>query len=290
MDKTRDTPAVLYIVATPIGNLDDISRRALQVLETVPLIAAEDTRHSRKLLTHYGIEARLFALHEHNEQVATAKLLKALLGGDEVALVSDAGTPLISDPGFYLVRAARQAGIRVVPLPGPSACIAALSVAGLPTDRFVFEGFLPARSTARKQRLSELASEKRTLVFYESSHRICESLADMAENMGSERQVTVARELTKTFETIKGGSLAELVVWVQADSNQQKGEFVVILQGAPARNSDIDETVEQVLTILLAELPLKQAASLAAKITGLPKNRLYEAGLVIKEKTSGKLN
>jgi 16S rRNA (cytidine1402-2'-O)-methyltransferase len=284
MDKTRDTPAVLYIVATPIGNLDDISRRALQVLEAVPLIAAEDTRHSRKLLAHYGIEARLFALHEHNEQVATAKLLKALLAGDEVALVSDAGTPLSSDPGFYLVRAARQAGIRVVPLPGPSACIAALSVAGLPTDRFVFEGFLPARSTARKQRLSELASEKRTLVFYESSHRICESLADRAENMGGERQATVARELTKTFETIKDGSLEELVSWVQADSNQQKGEFVVMLQGAPARNSDIDETVERVLTILLAELPLKQAASLAAKITGLPKNRLYEAGLAIKEK------
>jgi 16S rRNA (cytidine1402-2'-O)-methyltransferase len=284
MDKIRDKPGVLYIVATPIGNLDDISRRALQVLKAVPLIAAEDTRHSRKLLAHYGIEARLFALHEHNEQVATDKLLRMLLGGDEVALVSDAGTPLISDPGFYLVRAARQAGIRVVPLPGPSACIAALSVAGLPTDRFVFEGFLPARSTARKQRLSELASEKRTLVFYESSHRICESLADMAENMGSERQATVARELTKTFETIRGGSLAELVNWVQADSNQQKGEFVVILQGAPARHADIDETVEQVLTVLLAELPLKQAASLAAKITGLPKNRLYEAGLVIKGK------
>jgi len=284
MDKTRDTPAVLYIVATPIGNLDDISRRALQVLKAVTLIAAEDTRHSRKLLAHYGIEARLFALHEHNEQGVTEKLLKTLLGGDDVALVSDAGTPLISDPGFYLVRAARQAGIRVVPLPGPSACIAALSVAGLPTDRFVFEGFLPARSAARKQRLSELAAEKRTLVFYESSHRICESLKDMAENMGSERQATVARELTKTFETIKDGSLAELVGWVQADSNQQKGEFVVILQGAPARASEIDETVEQVLTVLLAELPLKQAASLAAKITGLPKNRLYEAGLVIKEK------
>ena len=284
MDKTRDTPGVLYIVATPIGNLDDISRRALQVLKAVTLIAAEDTRHSRKLLAHYGIEDRLFALHEHNEQFAAEKLLKTLLAGDDVALVSDAGTPLISDPGFYLVRAVRQAGIRVVPLPGPSACIAALSVAGLPTDRFVFEGFLPARSAARKQRLSELASEKRTLVFYESSHRICESLADMAENMGSERQATVARELTKTFETIRGGSLAELVNWVQADSNQQKGEFVVILQGAPARNSDIDATVEQVLTILLAELPLKQAASLAAKITGLPKNRLYEAGLAIKEK------
>ena len=284
MDKTRDTSGVLYIVATPIGNLEDISRRALQVLKAVTLIAAEDTRHSRKLLAHYGIEARLFALHEHNESFAADKLLKMLLAGDEVALVSDAGTPLISDPGFYLVRAARQAGIRVVPLPGPSACIAALSVAGLPTDRFVFEGFLPPRSAARSQRLSELATEKRTLVFYESSHRICESLQDMAEIMGSARQATVARELTKTIETIKDGSLAELVDWVQADSNQQKGEFVVILQGAPARSSEIDETVEQVLSVLLAELPLKQAASLAAKITGLPKNRLYEAGLVIKGK------
>jgi len=284
MDMAQKNPGALYIVATPIGNLDDISRRALAVLQAVTLIAAEDTRHSRKLLAHYGIVGRLLALHEHNEQGATGKLLKVLLGGDDVALVSDAGTPLISDPGFYLVRAARQAGIRVVPLPGPSACIAALSVAGLPTDRFVFEGFLPVRSVARGQRLRELATEMRTLVFYESSHRICDSLAAMAEHMGGDRQATVARELTKTFETIKDGTLAELVDWVQADSNQQKGEFVVILQGAPARDSGIDEATEQVLTVLMAELPLRQAASLAAKITGLPKNRLYEAGLAIKEK------
>ena len=287
MDMARKNSGVLYIVATPIGNLDDISRRALAVLKAVTLIAAEDTRHSRKLLAHYGIDGRLFALHEHNEQGATNKLLKVLLGGDDVALVSDAGTPLISDPGFYLVRAARQAGIRVVPLPGPSACIAALSVAGLPTDRFVFEGFLPVRSAARSQRLRELATELRTLVFYESSHRICDSLAAMAEHMGSDRQATVARELTKTFETVKDGTLAELVDWVQADSNQQKGEFVVILQGAPARDSEMDEATEQVLTVLMAELPLKQAASLAAKITGLSKNRLYEAGLAIKEKQAG---
>ena len=279
-------PGVLYIVATPIGNMDDISLRALQVLKAVPLIAAEDTRHSRKLLAHYGIVARLIALHDHNEQDVTDRLLKTLLGGDDVALVSDAGTPLISDPGFYLVRAARQADIRVIPLPGPSACIAALSVAGLPTDRFVFEGFLPSRPVARARRLRELADERRTLVFYESSHRIGESLQAMAENVGHDRQATVARELTKTFETIRDGTLAELADWVQADSNQQKGEFVVMLQGAAARDSVLDAAAEQVLRVLMDELPLKQAAALAAKITGLPKNRLYEAGLAFKEKQS----
>jgi len=284
MDVTPNKSGVLYIVATPIGNLEDISLRALEVLKAVSLIAAEDTRHSRKLLTRFGITGRLFALHEHNEQDVTGKLLKTLLGGADVALVSDAGTPLISDPGFYLVRAARQAGIRVAPLPGPSACIAALSVAGLPTDRFVFEGFLPVRTVARSQRLRELATEMRTLVFYESSHRICECLTDMVECLGSDRQATVARELTKTFETVINGSLAELVDWVQADSNQQKGEFVVILQGAPARDAELDADAEQVLTVLMAELPLRQAAGLTAKITGLPKNRMYEAGLVIKEK------
>ena len=284
MNMNAKETGVLYIVATPIGNLDDISLRALEILKAVSLIAAEDTRHSRKLLVHYGIKARLFALHDHNEQDVTDKLLKTLLGGENVALISDAGTPLISDPGFYLVRAARQAGIRVVPLPGPSACIAALSVAGLPTDRFVFEGFLPARPVARAQRLHELANEQRTLVFYESSHRICESLAAMTETMGQDRQATVARELTKTFETINSGTLGELLDWVQSDSNQQKGEFVVMLHGAPARDAEIDADAERVLSVLMAELPLKQAATLAAKITGLSKNRLYEAGLVIKEK------
>ena len=284
MDTTRNNSGALYIVATPIGNLDDISRRALEVLKGVAIIAAEDTRHSRKLLAHYGIAGRLFALHEHNEQGMTDRLLKVLQGGADVALVSDAGTPLISDPGFLLVRAARAAGIRVVPLPGPSACIAALSAAGLPTDRFVFEGFLPARAAARAQRLLELAAETRTLVFYESSHRICASLAAMAEAMGSGRPAVVARELTKTFETIRDGTLGELVDWLQADSNRQKGEFVIMLQGAPARDPGSDAGAERVLTVLMAELPLRQAASLAAKITGLSKNRLYEAGLAIRGK------
>jgi len=284
MDTTSKAQGVLYIVATPIGNLDDISLRALAVLKAAPLIAAEDTRHSRKLLAHYGISARLISLHDHNEQDMTDRLLKTLLGGEDVALISDAGTPLISDPGFYLVRAARQASIRVIPMPGPSACIAALSVAGLPTDRFVFEGFLPPRPVARALRLGELAGEVRTLVFYESSHRICASLQAMAECMGRDRQATVARELTKTFETIRDGTLAELVDWINADTNQQKGEFVVIIQGAPARDSVIDAAAERVLSVLMAELPLKQAAALAANITGLPKNRLYEAGLAIKDK------
>ena len=284
MNNSSQATGVLYVVATPIGNLLDISTRALDVLKTVALIAAEDTRHSKKLLSHYGIAATLLAVHEHNERDVTDKLLRKLAGGEDVALISDAGTPLISDPGFYLVRAARQAQLRVVPVPGPSALITALSVAGLPTDRFVFEGFLPAKQAARQQRLQALATETGTLVFYESCHRICECLADMTACLGTTREATVARELTKTFETIKHGSLAELVEWVQADSNQQKGEFVVLVQGAKARErSSVDAAAEQVLAVLLAELPLKQAAGLAAKITGLSKNVLYEHGLKLKK-------
>jgi len=284
MNNSSQAAGVLYVVATPIGNLLDISTRALDVLKTVALVAAEDTRHSKKLLSHYGIAATLLAVHEHNERDVTDKLLRILASGEDVALVSDAGTPLISDPGFYLVRAARQAQLRVVPVPGPSALIAALSVAGLPTDRFVFEGFLPAKQAARQQRLQALATETGTLVFYESSHRICDCLSDMAAGLGAAREATVARELTKTFETIKHGTLAELVDWVQADSNQQKGEFVVLVQGARVRErSSIDAGAEQVLAVLLAELPLKQAAGLAAKITGLSKNALYEHGLKLKK-------
>jgi len=275
----------LYVVATPIGNLLDISARALEVLRAVSLVAAEDTRHSRKLLAHYGIGTPLVALHEHNERDITQRLLQTLAAGDDIALVSDAGTPLISDPGFFLVRSARQARVRVVPVPGASALIAALSVAGLPTDRFYFEGFLPSRETARRQRLQELQSMPVTLVFYESSHRICASLADMTAVFGAQREATLARELTKTFETIRHGTLGELLAWVGADSNQQKGEFVLLVQGAPAADpAVIDAAAAQVLAVLLAELPLKQAAVLAARITGLPKNRLYEYGLGLKKK------
>jgi 16S rRNA (cytidine1402-2'-O)-methyltransferase len=273
---------VLYVVATPIGNLEDISQRAIGVLGRVSLIAAEDTRHSRKLLNHYGIAGHLQAVHEHNERDISKRLLRKLADGHDIALISDAGTPLISDPGFVLVRAARQAGIRVVPVPGPSALIAALSVAGLPTDCFHFEGFLPAKAAARRERLTGLQYVDTTLVFYESSHRIVDSLADMAACLGGERNATLARELTKTFETVHDGTLAELNDWIQADSNQQKGEFVVVVQGAVTDPAALDAAARHTLEVLLAELPLRQAAALAAKVSGVSKNRLYEYGLGLK--------
>ncbi len=275
---------VLYVVATPIGNLQDLSPRALQVLRDVALIAAEDTRHSKKLLTHFGIATPLLSLHEHNERDVTGSILHKLNSGLDIALVSDAGTPLISDPGFHLVRAARQAGIRVAPVPGPAALVAALSVAGLPTDHFCFEGFLSSRQAARRQRLQALADHRATLVFYESSHRILASVADMADIFGHDREATLARELTKTFETILSGSLASLLAQLQADSQQQRGEFVVMVHGAtPREDAVVDAAAEHVLSVLLSELPLKQAAALAAKITGLSKNVLYERGLQLKE-------
>jgi 16S rRNA (cytidine1402-2'-O)-methyltransferase len=277
---------VLYVVATPIGNLQDISERAIATLKGVSRIAAEDTRHSARLLSHYGIDTPMVALHEHNEREITPQLLDRLAAGDDLALISDAGTPLISDPGFCLVRAARAAGFRLVPVPGPAACIAALSVAGLPADHFVFEGFLPARATARRRRLEELRNESRTLVFHESSHRIVECLADMAEILGGDRPAVVARELTKVFETVESGNLAALLVWLQADSNQQKGEFVVLVQGSPAAGDGaLDESNRQVLAVLVAELPLKQAVMLAVKITGLSRNDLYAQALRMKEET-----
>jgi 16S rRNA (cytidine1402-2'-O)-methyltransferase len=277
---------VLYVVATPIGNLQDISERAIATLKGVSRIASEDTRHSARLLSHYGIDTPMVALHEHNEREITPQLLDRLAAGDDLALISDAGTPLISDPGFCLVRAARAAGFRVAPVPGPAACIAALSAAGLPADHFVFEGFLPARSTARRRRLEELRNESRTLVFHESSHRIVECLVDMAEILGGDRPAVVARELTKMFETIESGDLDALLVWLKADPNQQKGEFVVLVQGSPAaENSALDEAARQVLAVLVAELPLKQATALAAKITGLPRNELYAQALAMKEKS-----
>jgi len=284
MNKAHQNAGVLYVVATPIGNLRDISARALDVLRSVALIAAEDTRHSKKLLSHYGIGTLLLAVHEHNERDVTEKLLQRLIGGEDIALVSDAGTPLISDPGFYLVRAARQADLRVIPVPGPSALIAALSVAGLPSDRFLFEGFLPSKQTARRLRLQVLATVTATLVMYESSHRICASLRDMIDCLGNEREATVARELTKTYETVMHGTLGELVQRVESDANQQKGEFVVLVQGAPLRErSEVDAEALRMLEVLLAELPLKQAAGLLAKMTGLSKNVLYEEGLKLKQ-------
>jgi 16S rRNA (cytidine1402-2'-O)-methyltransferase len=275
---------ILYVVATPIGNLQDMSARAVATLKQVSRIAAEDTRHSRKLLAHYGVTTPLLALHEHNEAALGKALLAQLHSGADLALISDAGTPLISDPGFRLVRAVRADGIRVVPVPGPSAGIAALSASGLPTDRFVFEGFLPARQAARRRRLQAVRDETRTLVFYESSHRIRECLADMVELLGPEREAVVARELTKTFETIRGGALAALREWLHADDNHRKGEFVVLVHGLPERGQreGVAAESERVLAVLCAELPLRQAAALAAKITGLPRNRLYAQALALK--------
>lgn len=280
-----DRAGVLYVVATPIGNLQDISARALETLGHVALVAAEDTRHSRKLLGHYGIAVPLVALHEHNEREQTRSLLERLAGGEDIALISDAGTPLISDPGFHLVRSARAAGLAVVAVPGPSACIAALSIAGLPTDRFAFEGFLPSRHVARCKRLETLRDEPRTLVFYESSHRIAQCLADMVTVLGGERAAVLVRELTKTFETSRGGTLQELLDWLLGDDNQQRGEFVIMLHGRSERDAEgLDAGQRKVLEVLLEELPLKQATSLAAKITGVARNRLYDYGLELKNR------
>jgi 16S rRNA (cytidine1402-2'-O)-methyltransferase len=280
-----DRAGVLYVVATPIGNLQDISARALQTLGRVALVAAEDTRHSRKLLGHYGIAVPLVALHEHNEREQIRSLLERLAGGEDIALISDAGTPLISDPGFHLVRSVRAAGLNVMAVPGPSACIAALSIAGLPTDRFAFEGFLPSRHVARCKRLETLRDEPRTLVLYESSHRITACLADMVTVLGGERPAVLVRELTKTFETSQGGTLQELLDWLLGDADQQRGEFVIMLHGRPDRDAEeLDAGERKVLEVLLEELPLKQAASLAAKITGVSRNRLYDYGLELKNR------
>ena len=268
----------LFIVATPIGNLADLSPRALETLKTVAAICAEDTRHTRQLLSHFGIDRPLLALHEHNEEAMSERIVERIAGGESLALVSDAGTPLVSDPGYRVVRAARAAGLRVSPIPGACAAIAALSVAGLPSDRFTFEGFLPAKSSARRERMGRLASEARTLVFYESSHRIAESLADMRAVFGDDRTAVIARELTKMFETVLDGTLAELHARIEADGNQRKGEFVVMVQGAG------DDTEAQLiegrrLYVKLSEyLPPSTAAKLAAEISGAPRKALYGQG------------
>ena len=271
----------LYVVATPIGNLQDISPRALQVLEQVSLVAAEDTRHSARLLEHFSIRTPMVACHDHNERAGSGALVQRLLAGDSLALISDAGTPLVSDPGFHLVRQARAAGVQVVPVPGACAAITALSAAGLPSDRFVFEGFLPAKGGARAARLQALAGESRTLIFYEAPHRVLESVLAMAGAFGAERPAVLARELTKTFETIKDAPLGELAEWIAADSNQQRGECVLLVAGVDDKEGrdSIDAESQRVLLMLAAELPLKKAAALTAQITGARKNLLYQWGL-----------
>ncbi|HGJ5891326.1 MAG TPA: 16S rRNA (cytidine(1402)-2'-O)-methyltransferase [Arsenophonus apicola] len=271
--------STLYVVPTPIGNLEDITRRALSVLQGVDLIAAEDTRHTGILLQHFAINARLFALHDHNEQQKADVLLAKLQDGQSIALVSDAGTPLINDPGYHLVRRCREACIRVVPLPGACAAITALSAAGLPSDRFCYEGFLPARRKARLDALQALAQEPRTLIFYESTHRLLESLEDMATVWGLLRYVVLARELTKTWETIYGAPVGEFLAWVHEDDMRRRGEMALIVEGYREQDDALPPEAQRTLSLLLTELPLKKAVALAAEIHGVKKNALYRYAL-----------
>ncbi len=274
----------LYVVATPIGNLEDITLRALEVLKAVDVIAAEDTRHTSGLLLHYGIRKKMLAVHEHNEHQSAEQLLNRLRAGESVALVTDAGTPGISDPGAVVVDIVREAGLPVVPIPGASAVIAALSASGIRQNGFSFVGFLPASGSQRRKTLESLKEQTATLVFYEAPHRVVESVKDMATILGGERRITIARELTKTFETFHRCILNETVAWLEADPNQQRGEFVLLVESLPrVEDTEISEDVERVLKLLMAELPLKQAVKLAAEITGAKKNALYEHGLKIKE-------
>ena len=258
-----DLTGILYIVATPIGNLQDITQRALETFAQVDLIAAEDTRHSGLLLSHYGIKKPFFALHDHNEQEKAHILVEKLKQGSNIALISDAGTPLISDPGFHLVRQCREVGIRVVPLPGACAAITALCASGIASDRFCFEGFLPAKSKARKDKLENIAEEDRTLIFYESTHRILDTLEDMQAVLGEERYIVLAREMTKTWETITGNTIKNLREWLLEDPNRTKGEMVLIVEGKPKsdNNDEISPQAVKALELIAEELPLKKAAA-----------------------------
>jgi len=275
----------LYVVATPIGNRKDLGARACEVLGRVACIAAEDTRHSAALLRELGIETPLVSLHEHNEAERTAELVARLAAGEDVALVSDAGTPLISDPGFRLVGAAHAAGVRVCAVPGPCAAVAALSIAGLATDRFVFEGFLPAGQAARRERLAALAHESRTLVFYEAPHRLATTLADMVGGFGAGRHAAIAREMTKMHETLYRGTLGTLADAARKDSDMTRGEIVIVVAGAAGTTDAEAERGASLLRVLLAELPLKQAVDLAVKATGAQRNALYKQALAIKGET-----
>ena len=272
--------AALYVVPTPLGNLADLTQRAVEVLRAVPWVAAEDTRHSAPLLKHVGSAARLLPAHRHNENAAAARIVNALRAGEPVALVSDAGTPGISDPGSRIVAAVRAAGCKVVPLPGACAATTALSASGLPDERFLFHGFLPSKGGQRRQALESLRGESCALVFYEAPHRVLETVADMAAVFG-ERTLVIARELTKLFESIHTVPLGEALAWLQEDPNRQRGEFVLLVSGAPAGSDDGEG--ERVLKLLLADgLPVKQAAKLASAITGVSKNALYDLALALK--------
>ncbi|OOF77327.1 16S rRNA (cytidine(1402)-2'-O)-methyltransferase [Rodentibacter caecimuris] len=277
----NNVTGILYIVATPIGNLQDITQRALDIFSQVDLIAAEDTRHSGLLLSHYGIKKPFFALHDHNEQEKAVVLVEKLKQGSHIALISDAGTPLISDPGFHLVRQCREAGIKVVPLPGACAAITALCASGIASARFCFEGFLPAKTKARKDKLENLSEEDRTLIFYESTHRILDTLADMQDVLGKDRYVVLAREITKTWETIVGDTIKNLRQWLVEDSNRTKGEMVLIVEGKPKQKNEGELSPQAVkaLSLIVQELPLKKAAAIVAELYGYKKNALYQFGL-----------
>ena len=267
----------LYVVATPIGNLGDISQRAVEVLREVALVAAEDTRHSQRLLTHYGIDTPMLAYHDHSDARAMTRIVDRLVVGESVALVSDAGTPLISDPGYRLVREVQDRGFAVHPVPGACAAIAALSASGLPTDRFRFEGFLPSRPGSRRNRLLELERETATLILYEAPHRVLDTLEAVGEVLGGDREAVLAREITKTFETIRRGTVEELQAFVAADGNQQKGEIVLLVTGkAGGRDDDIAPDTAALLLRLARELPAKRASAVVADLTGLRKKRLYD--------------
>lgn len=271
----------LYVVATPIGNLDDISLRATRILGMVDRILAEDTRHSRRLLDHLGISRPMLTLHEHNEDEMLPRLLALFGAGESLALISDAGTPLISDPGFPLVRACRESGVEVIPVPGPSALIAALSVSGLPSDHFCFHGFLPRKQPARRALLETLRGSTATLVFYESTHRVLSALQDLVEVFGGGRRAVLARELTKIHETLIAAPLADLAARVTDDEDQRRGEIVLVVAGAPPADATVPADTDRLLRILLEEMPLKQAARLAARITGSKKNLLYQRALAL---------
>lgn len=283
MTKEHVTAGNFYIVATPIGNLSDISQRALAILTEVDLICCEDTRHTQKLLSHFGIKNKTLSLHDHNERQRQEYIAELLSSGKALALVSDAGTPLISDPGFHIVKYLRKHSLTVVPIPGACAAITALSASGLATDRFSFEGFLPSKSTARKSTLAELAKECRTMVFYDAPRRAIDTVADIVQTLGGERQVVLARELTKTFETIHQDSAENLLHWLQQDPNQLKGEMVLIIEGYKIEPDEISPEIISTLALLLEELPPKKACAIAAKIYGVKKNNLYDVALSMKK-------
>ena len=276
-------PIALYVVATPMGNLGDITLRALEVLRRVDAVACEDTRHARRFLDHYDIKAPAFALHQHNEQEAATKLVERLQQGQRIALISDAGTPGISDPGARAVAAVQAAGLPVIPLPGPNAAATAFSAAGLSDPNILFVGFLSAKPMARRAEIERLRTIPAALVFYEAPHRIVETIADLAAGLEPERELVVARELTKLFEQIARMPIVEAPAWLAADSNRQRGEFVIVVSGPPPQEG-LDAEAERILAVLLAELPTKQAAKLAAEITGLSKNDLYQRALALKDR------